>query len=259
MLTGELAGGILHWEIFIAEVLALPGQRALWATPLFLRACPTEILVRDPLFKCLYPPQPTTATKLAARLVFGVASRSSLTQAQIRAWLSRWPNGSQIQLVFKVLPMDLMLQAIKAEMLDGIIVPAPWGMHAEALGLGKIDPQFAPGPLAQKVVMICRRDAFGTRTKCFEAFAEDLTAARLRLRSSAILHQATQEMARYGRPFIPPNLLEHAWKRHHLCESPGEKAPDADQLVHELKRLENLSVLPPQVAPTEQTARLLLI
>lgn len=258
MLTGELAGGILHWEVFISEVLALPGQRALWTMPLFLHACPTEILFRESLFKILYPSQKSSPSKLPNRLIFGVESRNSLTQSQVQAWLSRWTTHSKIQLVFKVLPMDLMLQGIKAEMLDGIIVPAPWGMQAEAMGVGKVDPQFAPGNLAQKVVMVCRRDTFEKPVSTLEDIATDLTAARIRLRTPAVLRKAADEMARHGKPLISAQLLERSAKRHFTCDSPYEITPDTDHVVHELKRLENLSALPPQVAPNEQTARLLL-
>ena len=151
-------GGIIPWEIFIADVLALPGQRACWKIPIFLDPCPTELVLRESVYKTFYPPQGGTPTRLPQRLIVGVESQNSLTKAQSREWLRHWKNGRTIELTFKMLPMDMMIHALKAEALDAIIAPSPWGIHAESTGLGKRDPRFSPGKFAQRLVMVCHRE-----------------------------------------------------------------------------------------------------
>ena len=121
MLTRKLMGGIIPWEIFISDVLALPGQRADWKVLLFLHACPTELVLREPIHKAFYPAQSNARTKLPTRLTIGVESQNSLTKAQSREWLNHWKNSRSIELTFRMLPMDLMIQALEAEALDAII------------------------------------------------------------------------------------------------------------------------------------------
>jgi hypothetical protein len=55
LLTRQLAGGILPWEIFVTDILSLPGQRNRWHVPMFLHACPTELVLREPVYRALYP------------------------------------------------------------------------------------------------------------------------------------------------------------------------------------------------------------
>ncbi|MBX3743358.1 MAG: ABC transporter substrate-binding protein [Akkermansiaceae bacterium] len=257
MLTAELSGGILPWEVFINEVLALPGQRAHWMVPLFLHPCPTEILVKDSVFKYLHPSRSGTRVKPPGRLVFGIESRSSLTRSQVRAWLARWNHKSAIQLEFKVLPMNLMLEGVKAEILDGIIVPTPWGKYAESAGVGKVDPHFTPGLLSQKLALVLRRDVSENPFPDPSAAALDLTAARRQLRNPSVLLKAAAEMARHGRPFLPAAIIGGSAELHLQQNDPAEFTPSSAQLVHELLILRDLSALPPQIAPTRQTALLL--
>ena len=165
LLTRKIMGGIIPWEIFIADVLARPGQRTSWKIPLFLHACPTELVLREPVYKAFYPSQGGAPAKLPQRLTVGIESQNSLTKGQSREWLNHWKNGGATELAFKMLPMDMMIHALKAEALDAIIAPSPWGIHAESTGLGKRDPRFSPGKFAQRLVVVCHREFARTASR----------------------------------------------------------------------------------------------
>ena len=129
MLTGSLDGGVLPWEIFISDVFALPGQRTQWDAPFFPHACATELVLRIPVHKILSAKG--TTKKLPSRLVIGVESRNSLTKVQMLEWLRGLGKFPKPEVVFNFLPMDLMLQAMAADAIDGFIAASPWGLIAE--------------------------------------------------------------------------------------------------------------------------------
>ena len=258
MLTRKLMGGIIPWEIFISDVLALPGQRADWKVLLFLHACPTELVLREPIHKAFYPAQSNARTKLPTRLTIGVESQNSLTKAQSREWLNHWKNSRSIELTFRMLPMDLMIQALEAEALDAIIAPSPWGIHAEATGLGKRDSRFTPGKFAQQLVMICHRDFLETHPSLSQSSAEIIADARSRLRKPAVFTNAISQLMECGKPSVHPGILEQAATVHSFTNLNQDVVPDIAKLVSELMSLDDFAVLPAQVAPSEQTARLLL-
>jgi hypothetical protein len=258
LLTRKLTAGIIPWEIFIADVLALPGQRSCWKVPLFLHACPTELVLREPIFKAFYPSQATTPAKLPARLTVGVESQNSLTKAQSREWLGHWKNGKSVELTFRMLPMELMIQALEAEALDAIIAPSPWGIHAEATGLGKRDPRFIPGKFAQQLVMVCHRDFLEQHPGLTSSLLPHIATARTRLKDPSEFRHAIGRLSECGRPSVRPGMLEQAATLHSFASLDNDIIPDVQKLVAELMSLEDFSVLPAQVAPSEQTARLLL-
>lgn len=258
MLTRKLMGGIIPWEIFIADVLALPGQRACWKVPLFLHACPTELVLREPIYKAFYPGPAVTRTKLPTRLTIGVESQNSLTKAQSRDWLGYWKNGHSIELTFKMLPMDLMIQALEAEALDAIIAPSPWGIHAEATGIGKRDPRFTPGKFAQQLVMVCHRDFLEQHPDLTRNLPRIIAGARTRLQQADVLENAIARLLKCGKPSVRSGLLEKAAALHSFTTLNQDVVPDVRKLVSELMSLDDFSVLPAQVAASEQTARLLL-
>ena len=257
MLTRELAGGIIPWEIFVADVLALPGQRAAWKVPLFLHACPTELVLREPVFRAFYPAHPAKP-KLPPRLTVGVEGQNSLTKSQSRAWLGHWKNGSAVGLTFKMLPMDLMIQALKAEIIDAIIAPSPWGIHAESAGLGRRDPRFSPGTFAQRLVMVCHREFLDSVPDFSTRISAGISAARTRLRDDRGFDQAISRMLKCGKPNVRAGLLERAAAIHAFDTLDRDVVPDLAKLVAELMSLEEACVLPAQVSAGEQTARLLL-
>ncbi len=255
MLTRKLIGGIIPWEIFIADVLALPGQRAAWKVPLFLHACPTELVLREPIYKAFYPLQSGSLSKLPSRLTIGVESQNSLTKAQSREWLGHWASGHLIELTFRMLPMNLMIQALEAEALDAIIAPSPWGIHAEAKGFGKRDPRFSPGKFAQQLVMVCHREFYEQHPALTHSLSRRIAAARTELQDPSAFASAIAQMVQCGKPSVRPGLLEQAATLHSFTTLNRDVVPDIGKLISELMSLDDLSVLPAQVAPSEQTGR----
>jgi hypothetical protein len=258
LLTRKIMGGIIPWEIFIADVLALPGQRTSWKIPIFLHACPTELVLRESVYKAFYPSQGGAPAKLPQRLTVGIESQNSLTKSQSREWLNQWKNGSSTELHFRMLPMDMMIHALKAEALDAIIAPSPWGIHAESTGLGRRDPRFSPGKFAQRLVMVCHREFLEQHPDLSQTLARNIAGARTHLKDPATFTKSIERMSRCGRPLVRRDFLEKAATVHSFSSLDNDEIPDMQKLVAELMALNDFSVLPSQVAPSEQTARLLL-
>lgn len=258
MLTRQITGGIIPWEIFVADVLALPGQRNCWKVTLFIHACPTELVLRERVYKSFYPANSGASPKLPPKLTFGVESRNSLTKSQSLEWLSHWKGGPSIELSFRMLPMDLMIQALEADALDAIIAPSPWGMHAEAAGLGRRDPRFVPGKFAQQLVMVCHKEVHDQYPDLTHTMSRNIASARARLMDSSEFQMAIANMSLSGKPLVRSSLLEQAASLHDFSNLNQDAIPDIRKLVSELMSLEDASVLPPQVSASEQTARLLL-
>ncbi|MEY4243572.1 MAG: hypothetical protein RLZZ245_1157 [Verrucomicrobiota bacterium] len=258
LLTRKLMGGIIPWEIFIADVLALPGQRACWKIPIFLDACPTELVLREPIYKSFYPPQGGSPARLPQRLTVGVESQNSLTKAQSREWLSHWNRAKSIEIAFKMLPIGMMIHALKAEALDAIIAPSPWGIHAESTGLGKRDLRFSPGKFAQRLVMVCHREFLEQYPELSQNLSRRIAGARTLLTHPAIFAKSIERLSQCGKPRVQCDFLERAADLHSFSSLNKDIIPDVPKLLAELMALNDFSVLPSQVAPSEQTARLLL-
>ncbi len=258
MLTRQITGGIVPWEIFVADVLALPGQRNCWKVTMFIHACPTELVLRERVFKAFYPAKSGSRVKLPARLTFGVESRNSLTKSQSLEWLGHWKGGTSIELSFRMLPMDLMIQALEADALDAIIAPSPWGIHAEAAGLGRRDPRFVPGKFAQQLVMVCHKDIHDRHPDLTQVVSRNIAAARTQLLEVSAFRRAIAKMSGSGKPLVRSGIFEQAASLHAFPTLNQDAVPDIRKLVEELMSLDDASSLPAQVAPSEQTARLLL-
>jgi hypothetical protein len=258
LLTRRIMGGIIPWEIFIADVLALPGQRANWKIPIFLHACPTELVLRESVYRTFHPPQGGSPAKLPQRLVVGIESQNSLTKRQSREWLGRWKNAASVELVFKMLPMDMMIHALQAEALDSIIAPSPWGIHAESAGLGRRDPDFSPGKFAQRLVMVCHRELLEKHPGLSRNLAQGIASARNHLKNPGNFTIAIERMSRCGRPLVDRDFLERAASLHSFSSLDEDEIPDLRKLVAELMALDDFAILPSQVSAGEQTARLLL-
>lgn len=258
LLTRKITGGILPWEIFVAEVLALPGQRNGWKVPIFLNPCPTEMVLRDKIYKAFYASGSGACRKLPARLRIGIESQSSLAKAQSRQWLSYWSGGSAVKVEFKMLPMDLMIHALQAEAIDAIIAPTPWGIHAEAAGLGKLDWRFVAGKFPQRLALVCQREFSDSRRDLSKILASGISHARHQLADPAAVARAGARMALSGKPSVHSGMYEEAASLHSFRTLNRDFVPDLGELVAELMCLDHFSVLPSQVAPNEQTAQLLL-
>ncbi|MGL5019395.1 MAG: ABC transporter substrate-binding protein [Luteolibacter sp.] len=258
LLTRRIMGGIIPLEIFVADVLALPGQRANWKIPLFLQACPTELVLRESVYKIFYPSQGGMPAKLPQRLTVGIESQNSLTKDQVREWLGQWKQARSVELIFKMLPMDMMIHALQAEAIDAIIAPSPWGIHAESTGLGKRDPGFTPGRFAQRLVMVCHRELLERQPSLSRDLAQSIVIARDQLKDPTHFTNAIERMSRCGRPLVERNFLEKAADLHGFSSLAQDEIPDLAKLVAELMALGDFAVLPSQVSAGEQTARLLL-
>ncbi len=258
LLTRQISGGIIPWEIFVADVLALPGQRDAWKITLFVQACPTELVLKEKIFKAFYPTKAGSKVKLPAKLTFGVESQNSLTKSQSMEWLRHWKGGHAIELNFKMLPMDLMLQALEADALDALIAPSPWGIHAETAGLGRRDPRFVPGKFAQQLVMVCHKEIHDRLPDLTPRMSGSISAARTQLLDPSAFRKSISRMSRSGRPLVRSSLLEQAADLHAFPTLNKDVIPDIRKIVEELMSLEDFAVLPSQIAPSEQTAKLLL-
>lgn len=258
MLTGALDGGILPWEIFASDVLALPGQRAQWIAPIFPHACPTELVLQAAIHRAFHPPKGATNRKPPSRLVIGVESRNSLTKNQLREWLGGIVKSPDLKPVFKSLPMDLMLQAMAADAIDGFIAPSPWGWIAEERQLGIVDQRFTPGTFAQQLVMACRKNLTTAFSPLLRDLAARLASARSKIADPVPFENAANRMALCGKPVIHVEALAAASRKHASAQPAQDLVSNVETLTRELQRLESFSALPPQIAPTAQTALLLL-
>jgi ABC-type nitrate/sulfonate/bicarbonate transport system substrate-binding protein len=196
--------------------------------------------------------------KLPSRLTIGVESQNSLTKSQSLEWLAHWKGGPAIEINFRMLPMDLMIQALEADALDAIIAPSPWGMHAEAAGLGRRDPRFVPGRFAQQLVMVCHKDIHERNPNLTHIVSHHIAAARTQLTDVSAFRRAIAKMSGSGKPLVRSGILEQAASLHAFPTLNQDSIPDIRKLVEELMSLEDAAALPAQVSPSEQTARLLL-
>lgn len=259
LLTGELAAGVLPLEIFISEIFALPNQQDRWCLPLLIHGCPTELVMSEAMFRHFHPQTKSSTPRIPKRWVIGVESRSSLTQAQLRVWLNAWPGGSKTQALFKMLPMDLMLQALKTSAVDGIIAPTPWGLHTAALGYGKFEASFLPGKFHQHVVLVHSRTSPPGRAPAENAAAA-LRTARLSFRQPEALATAAAGMASFTKSPITPELLEKSIRQHPaFYDTPAERVPDAGGLLVMLEHLAECGALPKGIAATQDTAQALAL
>ncbi len=257
LLTSQLDAGILPWEIFIADILALPGERSNWSVDLFLQPCPTELVLRNHVHRHFHPAKTGSSGKLPARLVIGVESRNSLTRHQLHDWYARHNEGKLNDVTFKMLPMDLMIRGLTAEAIDGFIAPTPWGVLAQEQGTGKTVPQFKPGKYTQHMVLVRRRITTAPSFS-LSSITTTLSTARSELENPACFHAACTRMAACGNPILEAESLQMAAQQYPCAEPTIDSEPTIESLTHALVQLKSFAVLPSQIAATETTARLLL-
>ncbi|MGJ8632791.1 MAG: hypothetical protein ACSHX7_02645 [Luteolibacter sp.] len=257
MLVGGLIGGVLPWEIFAAEVLALPGQRDQWKVAFFSVPSPPELVLQTSIYKSLCPDSVTTSRKLPQRLQIGIENRSSLTRHQFSEWLNSLKLSPRPEVVFKFLPMDQRLQGLPADALDGFIARSPWGIKAEEQKLGSLVSGFSKKDPFQRLVTVCRKDVPVCERICGKLPLERLAAARKKLSDPVNIEAAASMMEASGKPHIPIDLLKRASLLYEPLGISNDEIASIARVTSELQRLYEVSMLPPQVAPTEQTARLI--
>jgi hypothetical protein len=257
LLTRKLAAGVLPWEIFVADVLSLPGQRNQWTVSLFMDACPTELILRHSVHRTFYPVNSVSRPKLPSRLVVGIQNHHSLTRLQFQEWLSQWKGHAKIEVIYKVLPMGIRIQALEAEAVDVTIAPSPWGRYAESMDIGTCDVWFSPGRFTQEVALVCRKDFLENHQDTAKQFPQMMASAMHSLKQPGEMAKAVRRMGGVGKPMLERELFENAATFHGYDSIPPAVAPDTRRLTLALKRLDELGILPAQVAAGEQTARLL--
>jgi len=257
MLVGNLVGGVLPWEVFVSEVLALPGQRNQWTAAFFSDPYPTELILQTHIQKALCQDPASPARKIPARLQIGIESRSSLTRHQFTEWLNTLELSPRPEIVFKFLPMDQRLQGMPAQALDGFIARSPWGVIAEEQKLGSIVREFPTKGISQRLVTVCRKDIGACERFCNESALGKLVEARGTISDPANFEDAAMRMGGSGKPHIPLDFLKKAARTHGHPAPARDVRADVAEVTRELLYLHKLSMLPPQVSPTEQTARLI--
>ncbi|NJM39228.1 MAG: hypothetical protein HC845_16025 [Akkermansiaceae bacterium] len=144
---------------------------------------------------------------------------------------------------FRFLTIELMLQAMMEDALDGFITAAPWGKIAMEEKLGILDHQFVPGKFAQRLVMVHRKEM---QSPCVLDQVGNLLAA-------------TERMTASGKPHLRSLSLENTANQYRLDPAARDIISDTATITRELQHLHVCEALPPQVAATEETANLLLL
>ena len=243
LLTNELQGGLVPLELFVTELLMQPGQVDGWAAVVAIQAMPVELAVGAPARKRIYPGKSHNAAAPSARLTVAVEAKRSLAKFQFRAWLSGFPAESGVKPMFRMLPLDLMLKGLEETAIDGMIAPTPWGMQAEALGVGKLDAGFAVGLHGQRVVLVCRREISTRCAEMFRKLPSRLARARARLQNDpAVFRAAVERMPMAGGPGLA--LFEKAAKRHPWPAESEDFIPHQDWLMAEMQNLAGIMRIP---------------
>jgi hypothetical protein len=255
LLTGELAAGLVPWELFVTEVLARPGQKELWAVPLIVHACPTELVLSHRAKKMIFQPAAKKIPGAAPSLVFAIEARRSLTKLQIAAWLSKIAPEIIKRSQFKVLPMDLMLKGLEAGEVDGLVAPAPWGLLAQMQGSGDVETSFTQGEFSQEIVLVCSRRLMKANRSLFQMLPEAMSASRKELSVSSSFKATVAAMSRNGGPNLDLGLLERAAATHWATKAGPDFIPDASFLLKLLGHLDKFSLLQPSLGDVGQLAR----
>jgi hypothetical protein len=150
------------------------------------------------------------------------------------------------------------MEALQNGSVDAIIARSPWGIHAEASGLGRRDLRFNRSKYHQRLVLVCHREFLEKNPQLSQKLSLGIAHARTQLKTSSAFSKAIESMTDLGKPFIRPRMLEKAADLHSFSSLDDDVIPDIKQLVSELMLLGDLAILPSQVAASEQTARLLL-
>ncbi|MFC7338869.1 ABC transporter substrate-binding protein [Haloferula chungangensis] len=251
LLTGDLQMGLLPWELFVTELLSLPGQTRNWKVPVVLKACPMELALSRSAWKQV------TASKRRARpagslqLSFGVEARHSFTKQQILSWIDGLKMSSMGAPVFKVLPMHLMIKALSLGEVDGVLAPSPWGLQAELDGVGKVDPDFNVGEHAQHLVLVCSEEVSGPLRELPGNLAAEIRAGRVLNSDSESFQWWSAKLAEGGSPGLSQELFELALRRYPIDQLPDEFGPDGqwfEEQLGSLVRRRSIAMEPASIA-----------
>jgi hypothetical protein len=258
MLAGNLAGGVLPWEIFVSEVFSLPGQRNQWAAAFFSKPGSLELVLQTQTHMIIRPEGGRgTPKRFPTKLHIGVESMNSLTCRHFMEWLEKAIPLPRPEVVFRFLPMDQRLQSLPADALDGFIARSPWGHVAEERDIGKRQEDFPEAAAGQPLVTVCRRDVGLCARLCAETTPILLSEGRRSLSDRAHLESAAGRMDASGKPRIPLVFLDKAAKTQDIASWDDEMPANIAKITSELQALGRLVHLPAQIAANAQTARLL--
>jgi hypothetical protein len=259
LLTGELEAGLVPWELLVTDLLLKPGQRDEWRVPAVLRACPMELVLSHSALKRVEPSRRRPAQAGSVKLVFGIEARNSFTRHQIVAWQQGKGLPHLAAPAFKTLPMNLMLKGLGADVVDGVLAPAPWGMQAERDGVGRIDEAFDAGEFAQHLVLVCRRRMADVHGELLRVLPEGIGAFGVPGEDRSAFLAVARGMADFGPPRLDPGLLWEAAQRYPAAAGEREFVPGIDWLAGELDVLARRHALEVTPGPFAELARSLAL
>ena len=258
LLKGDLQVRLLPWELFVTDLLSLPGQSRVWKVPAVLKTCPMELALSRSAWKQVASSKRRARTAGSLGLVFGVEARHSFTKHQIMSWIAglRVPHvGSP---VFRVLPMNLMIKALKLGEVDGVLAPSPWGLQAELDGIGKIDPSFDSGEYAQHLVLVCREEVSVRMYDLLENLPARLRDTNALDRGSEAFEKWSMYLSSGVNPGLSRELFDLAARQYPLGSLPDEFIPDLKWFERELEHLVGRRVLTMKSSSITEIAKALV-
>ena len=240
MLAGQISTGLLPFEVFLIEILSRPALLDRWCVPMVLPAAPIELVMSQRMMKQIQQSHQHRATPPIHSMVIGIESRNSLTRHQFIAWQRAHPGLEEAKPVFKMLPMELMQQAMIAESIDGFVVPTPWGIAAEAPSDGRLIADFNSGKLGQQLVLCCHRNVVEAASGAWDALPGRLAARRGILANSTERDAAIKTMHRLGRPHCDADACVRSADLYFATMSKDEFIPNEEWLTKQIERLARL-------------------
>lgn len=253
MLAGQFSTGLLPFEVFLMEILSRPALLDRWCVPMVLPAAPVELVMSQRMMKQIQQGEAHRSGLSVQSLAIGIESRNSLTRHQFIAWQRTHPGLENAKPVFKMLPMELMHQAMIAESIDGFVVPTPWGIAAEGLSDGRLIDDFVSGKLGQQLVLCCHRNVVDTDSDRWLALTGKLAVQRDLLSNASERDAAIQAMHQLGRPHCDEDACVRSARLYFDTMTKNEFVPDEEWLN---KQIERLARLIPAVARSNGLATL---
>ena len=255
MLAGQISTGLLPFEVFLIEILSRPALLDRWCVPMVLPAAPIELVMSQRMMKQIQQSHQHRATAPIHSMVIGIESRNSLTRHQFIAWQRAHPALEEAKPVFKMLPMELMQQAVIAESIDGFVVPTPWGIAAEAPSEGRLIGDFSSGKLAQQLVLCCHRNVVEAASETWDALPAKLAMRRRLLADPMERDAAIKIMHRLGRPHCDTDACARSGELNFLTMRKDEFIPNEEWLNKQIERLTRLIPAVTRATGLERLAR----
>ena len=256
LLAGQLTAGLLPFEIFLIEILSRPALIERWCVPMVLPAAPVELVMRRRMMKQIQQAEQGDNSPAIKTVTIGVESRNSLTRHQFISWQQGQAPIQAAKPVFKMLPMELMKQAMLAGTIDGFVAPTPWGLAAAASAECSLVVNFAPEKLAQELVLCCNRSLMGGRTKDWAILPDRLGQRRQSYATAGDARdQAMEQLKALGRPACNTEALAKSFELYLDKWTKSEMIPDLKWIT---KQIDRTSRLVPSVSRSpilQETAR----